>query len=581
MSKVTKSDEKSLSDYIDAVRRHKILLGLTIATIFVICTAIAYGLPAVYRSSATILIEQQEIPQNLVRSTVTSYADQRIQVISQRVMTTSNLTSIVDKYDLYAAEREDYPMEVILNGMREDISFEMISADVVDPTSGRAEKATIAFSVAFEHRSAAIAQSIANELVTLYLNENLKNRTQMAQEASQFFNDESAKLEARIGELENQIAAFKEVNSTNLPELSNFNMELVARTERDLFEVQRQLDSLHERKIYLESELLQIDPGQGAVSESGERIMSSADRLKVLEVRLVSLSARYAPDHPDLLEVRKEISALKQQTDGGSGRKEIALRLGNAKSSLGSMLDKYSDDHPDVRAATRLVASLEKELAAYPEDSASAAFEDTPDNPAYIMLKAQLEVVNSDLLAVTRKEQDLRSKLDEYEARFMAAPQVERQYRAMLREYESAQIKYQEVVAKQSEAQMAQSLETESMGERFTLIEPPLLPAKPAKPNRRVIFILGVVLSLGGGVGSVAVIDALDSRVYGRRGIERLFGVPPLVVVPRIDTPEGKARRRRTILYSLAGLFVLMVCLLVIFHNFVRPLDVLWYSILR
>jgi len=581
MSKVTKSDEKSLSDYIDAVRRHKILLGLTIATIFVICTAIAYGLPAVYRSSATILIEQQEIPQNLVRSTVTSYADQRIQVISQRVMTTSNLTSIVDKYGLYAQEREDYPMEVILNGMREDISFEMISADVVDPTSGRAEKATIAFSVAFEHRSAATAQNIANELVTLYLNENLKNRTQMAQEASQFFNDESAKLEARIGELENQIASFKEANSTNLPELSNFNMELVSRAERDLFEVQRQLDSLRERKIYLESELLQIDPGQGGVSETGERIMSSADRLKVLEVRLVSLNARYAPDHPDLLQARKEIAALRQETGGGSGRKELALRLGNAKASLASMQEKYSDDHPDVRAATRLVASLEEELAALPEDSVSAVFADNPDNPAYIMLKAQLEVVNTDLQAVTRKEQELRSKLGEYEARFLAAPQVERQYRAMLREYESAQVKYQEVVAKQSEAQMAQSLETESMGERFTLIEPPLLPAEPAKPNRRVIFILGVVLAMGGGVGSVAVIDALDNRVYGRRGIERLFGVPPLVVVPRIDTPEDKARRRRILQYSLAGLIVLMICLLVLFHNFVRPLDVLWYSILR
>ncbi len=111
--------------------------------------------PATYRSTGTILIEQQEVPVDLVRSMVSSYADQRIQMISQRVMTSDNLMRIIDRYQLYPEQRRKEPREVLLTRMRDDIHFSMISADVVDPRLGRPAKATIAFSVSFDNRSPA------------------------------------------------------------------------------------------------------------------------------------------------------------------------------------------------------------------------------------------------------------------------------------------------------------------------------------------------------------------------------------------------------------------------------------------
>src|SRR5271166_884595 len=104
-------------------------------------TLLAVLLPPTYKSTATILIEQQEIPQDLVRSAISSYADQRIQVISQRVMTTQNLMKLIERYDLYPDIRKKKPREELIQRMRDDIAMKMISADVIDPRSGAPTRA--------------------------------------------------------------------------------------------------------------------------------------------------------------------------------------------------------------------------------------------------------------------------------------------------------------------------------------------------------------------------------------------------------------------------------------------------------
>ena len=186
--------------------------------------AVAILWPPTYRAGATILIEQQEIPQELVRSAITSFADERVQIISQRVMTTQNLMSLIDRYNLYPDIRESKPREVLLQKMRSDIALKMISADVIDPRSGRPTEATIAFTVSYQNRSPDLALKVANELTTLYLNENLNSRTQMAEQTTAFFAEETTKQEARIDELDKKLAAYKEKHQDSLPDLNQLNV---------------------------------------------------------------------------------------------------------------------------------------------------------------------------------------------------------------------------------------------------------------------------------------------------------------------------------------------------------------------
>src|SRR5438128_3870796 len=210
-------ETKDLRDYFTAFRRRKKQVLTTVVILFLISMVVAAMLPSVYRSTATILIEQQEIPPDLVRSTISSYADQRIQVISQQVMTRANLMQIVQKYNLYPSYRRSKTSEETLERLRKDIKLDILKADVIDQRSGAKTTATIAFSLSYEGETAEGAQKVANELVSLYLNENLKNRQQKSAEASTFLAEEAAKLSEHIAQTEKKLAVFKAKNMGRLP----------------------------------------------------------------------------------------------------------------------------------------------------------------------------------------------------------------------------------------------------------------------------------------------------------------------------------------------------------------------------
>jgi hypothetical protein len=161
------------------------------------------------------------------------------------------------------------------------------------------------------------------------------------------------------------------------------------------------------------------------------------------------------------------------------------------------------------------------------------------------------------------------------------SPEVERQFRTMARELESAQLKYQEILSKQTEAQVSQNLETERKGERFTLIEPPQPPEKPISPNRKLILIVGLLLSIGCGAAAVVARDSFDASVRGPTDIRRLLQVPALASIPIIVTARDRVRRRRITALSWGGSIVVILVAAVAVHLFVMPLDVVWISLLR
>ena len=573
-----------LNPDIGELLRRRLPAGLlTAAILLVVALALALGLPPVYKSRAVILIEAQEIPQDLVRSLVTSYADQRIQVISQRVLTNANLTRIIEKYELYLDERASDPLEVVLEQMREDITVEPISADVVDQKSGKASKATIAVELAYENKSPGTAQRVANELVSLYLNENLKQRAETTDETLSFLNQESEKLRTEVADLETRLATFKEGNAGQLPELTSLNIQWMNKAEQDLVQVENQIRSLQQQGVYLESEIAQQQPTTQLLSETGQRILGPADRLKVLESEFIPLAARYGEKHPDVVAMRKEIDSLRAQVGGASAGSEIALQLKQKQNELTAARERYAPDHPDLKRLNREVESLQGELAR--ANAAGGVYTpppgETPDNPAYIQLQARLEATKADMGSLRAQAAALKAKIADFEQRLTNAPQVEREYRVLTRDYEAALAKYQEVLAKSREARLSQSLESGQKGERFTLIEPPVIPEEPDKPNRLAIGFLGLVLSAIGGVGVGAVAEGLDNRVYGRSGVTRVLGVPPLAVIPNIENPATRRLRlRKRLLAAVVAAAVLALAALAI-HLLYRPLDVLFFQVLR
>src|SRR5262252_5417433 len=92
-------------ELVGAARRRIVPIIAVSVVVLAAAVPIVFAWPALYRSSAKILFEEQEIPREYVRSTVTTIADERIQVITQQVMTRSTLMQIIEKYNLYPKER--------------------------------------------------------------------------------------------------------------------------------------------------------------------------------------------------------------------------------------------------------------------------------------------------------------------------------------------------------------------------------------------------------------------------------------------------------------------------------------------
>ena len=576
---------KSMQEYIAALKKRKGKIIVVFFILLLVTLALAFGLPAIYRSSATILIEQQEIPEDLVRSTVTSYADQRIQVITQKAMRTQNLWKIIEEYGLYKKMLENYPREVVIKEMREDIHQNIISAEVVDPRTGRPTNATIAFKLSYDSESPVLAQKIANEISSLYLSENIKTRKEKASETSIFLNEETEKLEKTIIKLEGDLARFKQENGNKLPELKDMNLSLMNRLDNQINDIDIQLRNLLERKIYLDSELAQINPHSTMTSSSGERILSPEDRLKVLQTQLISESSKYAENHPDLIRIKNEIKSLKKEIGWVDEAENLAKELDALKAKQSDLKSRYSNKHPDVKKIDRKINSVTSNLKAIRNKQQSKAQSKSgyskPDNPAYIQLKVQLEATLGEIRSLKSKKDEFLLKYQEYEQRIIAMPLIEKDYRALLRNHEQAVVKHRDLKARLMEAKLGESLEEGSKGERFELIEPPLLPEKPIKPNRIAILAFGLILSFAASIGMALGLDQIDHTIWRHAQIKNIVGTTPLVAIPYIKNPSEKGRKWKLILLSVVLFFAMSALALFMIDQFYKPLDVLWYVIMR
>ena len=575
MTELAMEQTLDLGDYLAAFRRRKGLILTIAAVVFLIGLVTAFVWPPTYQSSSTILIEEQEIPSDLIQSTITSYAAQRIQVISQRVMARSNLMEIVEKYDLYTKERKRNTTEDVLGEMRNDISLDMITAEVMDPRTGRPGVATIAFSLSFKSNSPQQAQKVASELTTLYLNENLKSRTEKAAETTDFLTVEATRLSDEITRLEGQLSAFKERNLYTLPESRELNSLSLQRAENELADIDTKIQSLEERKIYLGGQLPLLDP-----YSSGD-VMSPSARLDALRTEYISLASRYSPDHPDVTRIQHEIKALEMETGNYASPDDLRAQLERLRQELATAEQTYTQEHPDVKRLKRQIAALESEIQnprAAPRESATTV---NADNPAYVNLQTQLQAADSELRSLKTRRVKAQDKIAEYEERLLLTPKIEQEYRMIARDLDQTSARYQATKAKQMTAEVGQEMEKERKGEKFTLIDPAVLPEEPISPNRPAIIFLSLVLALGAGVGSAAVAESMSAAVRGAKGVVAILHTAPLAVIPYLpnaaDTRAQQTKKRIMIIAVIAGIIILLLLV----HFLFSPLDVLWFRGLR
>ena len=461
-------------DYIAILKRRKMALIFPFVLVLTVAISLAYLLPSIYRSEATILIEAQEIPQDLVETTVTGFVQERIQGISKKLLTRENLWHIVEKLDLYSDYRSPENRSEIVSEMSKSTEIEMVETRTNE--RGKQGNATIAFKVAFEAKDPDVAQLVTNELASLYTEENKRLRSKHANEVSEFLNAEGDRLSKQITELESQLAEFKQNQQSQLPELMNLNLQLYEKTDSEIERTKEKIRTLEDRVNALQAELTITKPYQDISINADQKVLTESERRRLLIAEYKQLSTKYSAEHPDIIKLRRQIDAL-----GG-------------------------------------------------ESSDSGA----PVNPVYVSLRTQLNAASENLKSERAKLLQLNEKLSEFETRLFHTPVVERDYRLLSRDYENAKKKYDEIKDKQLEARLAIDLETSSKGQRFTIVQPANTPDTPVRPNRLGIAFLGFLLACAGGIGAVTIREYMDNTIYNARDLYSVFRAPPLVAIPNI-----------------------------------------------
>jgi polysaccharide chain length determinant protein (PEP-CTERM system associated) len=504
-----------IEDILGIIRRRWFLPVITVAIGLPLSVAIAYLLPPVYQSSARILVESQQIPTDLVRSTVDQSTQERIALIRQRLLTRETLLQIADQYGVFADRLEMSPTDVVTE-MREAVSL------VGETARGRSRN-VIGIDISFRARSPAIAARVANDLVDRVISQNAEARTERASGTRAYFDQEVARLTTEIEALSSQITAFKIENQGSLP------------------------NSLASR--------------QGALTNLRERIFDREQQIAALsEERRALLEARETGVLPS-----------------GQARSPEEVQLERLRAQLRLERATLAESHPTIRQLNARIAALEASFSAQ-DQTGDAAITDEATNQvtALSRIDAQLETIDFRIGQLEQENAINLSRAAELERSIEATPETERALTRLEGNLDVLRVQLRDATLKRAEAEAGERLEASQQAERFEVVEQAIPIDEPVEPRRRRIIAAGTALSGLIGAGLMVLLEFLKPAIRSVRDLENRLGLRPIVAIPHIRL-EAEHRRRRWLLRALAiAPVVIIAVVLVLVDQFFLPLPVLY-----
>ncbi len=304
----------------------------------------------------------------------------------------------------------------------------------------------------------------------------------------------------------------------------------------------------------MEAQLAGIDPDLPGIRGPGGQIADAKQRLQYLYSEYPVLKATLDKKHPDLINMKRQIDALEQEV---RHKDEIQLKqnqLEELRTDLATKVGKFSQKHPDVIKLEKSIKVLENEIEEKINERGTRQTDtETPDNPAYISIRTQIETAKMDIEALKKERKRLKAKLEDYETRLELTPQIESEYKLLTRDYDNARQRYQDLLSKLMLAKSAEGLEKGQKGQKFTIIDPAIFPEKPYKPNRVVIVFVGFVLGIGAAVGIAGVKEFSDQAIRSEMVLTHFTKKPVLAVISFIETAADlRRKRRKRVIFSLS-----------------------------
>jgi succinoglycan biosynthesis transport protein ExoP len=484
---------------LDAWSRRKWIALLVFFAVGGAAAALALSLPNLYRASATVLVERQQVSEAFVRPSVTAELETRLQTIREDVMSRSRLSELIGSLDLYPEARQKVPLEALVGRMRRDIELDLKGVDSL--MSGRTS--TISFSISYGGRDPETVARVANALAGMYVQENTRIREGQARRTAEFLKNQLADVKkeldahdqrendfrlGHIGELPQQV-------TTNLASLERLNTQLRLNGENQI----RALDR-RERIERQRTEAVAAPPLSASAPE--------AERIAKLRQQLEDLQSRFTDAYPDVARLRADIDTLTRQ-----------------------MAQHAASDRPAP----------------------------TPGDPRP-RLAESLADVDAELRALKEEERTLRQTIAGYEQRVENAPKRQQEFQEMSRDYETTKERYDTLLKRYEEARLAASLEQGQDVEQFRILDTALPPRDPVAPNRVRLLAFGLVLAIGLAVGAVMAFEKLDTAFHRIEDLRAFVTVPTLARVPLIPSRiQVRRNRRRGALMAVSAVIAVLL----------------------
>ena len=472
-------------------RRWLILLPLCVALTIGIYLAIT--LPRVYEAQTLILIEPQRVPQNYVRSIISAEAGDRINTLSQQIMSRTNLEKIINDFGLfsdpkYAGMYDEDKIRSLTERIKVQVTHDRGGAD--------------AFSISFRGKDPQKVTAVTNALANSFIDENLKVRESQAIGTSDFLDSELESGRKRLELVEERIKEYRKTYMGELPEQLDTNLRILDRMQ----------ESLNDRQ--------QI--------------------IRAAKVRIADLNNTQASSRPQQVLV---IGGAEQRpSDGNASLEEL-------RTQLETMSARYTQKHPDIQRLKKLISELEAKQNALSAENGNATQSDATVARISPQLRLQIGEAQREIRSAEAEIVELKEQVQLYRRRVENTPKREQELLGLRRDYQNIQASYDSLLTRKLEADIAVNMERKQKGEQFRIVDPAKLPQKPVSPNMKKLFLFSLSGGIGIGGGIAFLLELLNTSFRKPDDIESAYDIPVVIAVPRIYTAWQQWGRK----FNLAG----------------------------
>ena len=383
--------------------------------------------------------------------------------------------------------------------MRRDINIDLVE------TPGKRGEFT-AFRISYSASSARMAQLVATQLTSLFIDQNIQEQAKKAENTTEFLSSELDDVRQKLALQESKVKEFKAHHMGELPTQMDSNVHILSGLQDRYQNMTQSLNRAQEQKLYLESLLNQYRTVKINGEENPTTLPALDQELSRLRTALANAETKYTDKHPDVIHLKGQIAKTEKL------KRDIESDLANAKPGK-------EPAKPTTPAQLQAMSPV-------------------------MQIEGQLKANEQEIQDFRRQQQQIETQIASYQVRLNATPVREQQLTDLTRDYDQSKSNYESLLKKQMQSQLATNLEKRQQGEQFRIIDPPSLPTRPYSPDRNKLNLLGLVGGLLLGIGCLALVEYMDDFVRSGQEVQ-IGGAKVLVGIPHLTTPEEELKQNR------------------------------------